>query len=129
MAYFHPGDDNPSSNFFASPCQYDAVYLADLKTGEYIISDNPYYFQDQNGLMNGINETYTSFKLYNSKNEVVTQLSVHWETECKLESSVVEKPNPEFVKDHTPSLNYLGILSLVCIFGMIFYLIYRKGKS
>jgi len=119
MANFHNIDDDLIDKAFEYPCVYEDIYILGLKEGEVLISYNPSFMQNTNGMLIGIDSRFTHFYVVNSIGNIIKNLQLNWETECLIDDKLPIN-----------SVNYVPIIisgiGLVCI--IICLLIKRRKK-
>lgn len=68
--------------FEYNECVREKVVVQGLEEGFYILSENPYYYQDEDGYMIGLDNTFSEFKVINYENEIVQIININWKEQC-----------------------------------------------
>ena len=84
--YFSRVDHVPTTQFFSGSCGSDRVYLNGLDNDTLLVSQDPVYIQNTNGMLVGIDERFTRFDVIRD-GEVLTTLTLNWKTDCASEKA------------------------------------------
>lgn len=79
--YFSRVDRSPTSQFFSGSCGSDRVYLNGLEENTILVSHSPFYIQNTNGTLVGIDERFTRFDVIR-EGEILTTLTLDWKSDC-----------------------------------------------
>jgi hypothetical protein len=79
-------DHVETTSFQYGSCGNSQVYLNGLKEGESLVSEYPFYIQNSNGILAGIDQRFTSFKLMKNS-EVLSTVQLSWSNNCGNEST------------------------------------------
>ena len=124
-------EENEETTVFEfSDCKKDKVFVDGLQEGFFIISEAPYYFQNENGLMVGIDNSFTEFKVYNENNEIVEILEITWIDKCSdmIECSQITYSTDNLI-DNSKSQFADGIPFLFLIIIFIVLMIIQRKKD
>ncbi len=123
MAYFINENNEQVDIFEFPPCNRDKVYIH-LDTGEYIESNNPYLFQSESGMVLGLNPDFKEFNVYDSNDNLIETLSIHWKEDCTVQSS-------ESIEQFTENSNQnqISFLLLFIIVFLVICVIYYKRRT
>lgn len=91
MANFYNSNNILTSIAYEFPCEYDELSLKGLKEGEILVSYNPSFIQNSNGIVVGIDSRFTKFYVLNSNRSILKVLELNWINDCsKVLSEIVE---------------------------------------
>lgn len=111
MTYLHSGDEKATETFEFYPCRLDKIYISGLRNGDFLLSENPYYFQNQNGRVVGIDTRFTEFSVFDTNQTLINTLSINWKINCVQEGMkqdiVIQNP-----KTH-PSIEFNLLFGIV----------------
>ncbi len=115
-----------TTSFNYGSCGISRVYLNGLKEGELLVSDDPFYIQNTNGVLAGIDQRFTTFNLVKDE-KVMTTIQLNWRSNCVETSSELLSVNN--IITSKPWLESIGIPTLLAILSVSFiYLIKRLRK-
>ncbi len=127
MAYFHEGDFKAKTTFDFYPCQSTKLYLSGLRNGDFVRSETPYYFQNQDGRVVGIDTRFTEFKVFDVNQNIINALSINWKVDCGKEVSE-SKTEILGINNQTDHSRYqLSGIMLIC-FVLIAIWLFMKRK-
>ena len=66
------------------PCNTDELSISGLKEGELLVSYNPSYIQNSNGLLVGIDSRFTDFYVLNEEKLIIQNRKLNWITNCNI---------------------------------------------
>jgi len=115
-----------TTSFNYGNCGYSQVYLSGLKEGELLISDVPFYIQNTNGVLAGIDQRFTSFKLVRD-DVVMDTIQLSWKGNCVENKGELLSINTAI--SQKTWVEIAGLPSLLVILSVSFiYLIKRLRK-
>jgi|GEM_PF-3028531 len=123
MANFYNSNNETTNIAYEFPCLSEDITLNGLKEGELLVSYNPDYIQNSNGLLIGIDSRFIKFYHLNSEKKVVKTLELNWINNCEsdlLELHVIQ----EIRNDYSMLLFFLLIFLL-----LIIKIIRRKNEN
>ncbi len=118
MVVLKNGENEETTIFEFSDCKKDEVIIEGLQSGFFILSEDPYYYQDENGLMIGVDNSFTEFKIYNDANDIVDMLSITWVNQCNEEikcANVLEEPK-KIYKNEIKIIDLFPLIFLMFVF-------------
>jgi len=119
MANFYNSTGILIDKAYEYPCIYEDIYILGLKEGEILISYNPSFMQNANGILIGVDSRFSHFYIVNRNESIVKSLRLNWVTDCTEE-----------IKLPIINANYIPII--ICGFGImclvIYFLITRRKK-
>jgi hypothetical protein len=121
MANFYNARHTQVNTAYEYPCLNEDIYIFGLKKGEILVSYNPSFMQNTNGLIIGIDSRFTRFYIINQTESIVKSLNLNWITDC------TEKIDIPLIN---PKVDYITI-STLCFLGLsliIFFIKRRKKK-
>jgi hypothetical protein len=118
--YFSRVDNIPTDWFLSGSCGSDRVYLNELERGDIVMSHSPYYVQNTNGLLVGIDERFTRFDVIRN-GEVLTTLTLNWKSDCT--SSELTEVGPSLL---TNGISELPIPVILMIISVMYLAILRR---
>lgn len=116
MANFYNSENTIINTGFEYPCLSEDIYILGLKEGEVLVSYNPQFMQNTNGLIIGIDSRFTHFYIVKNNKSMVKSLRLNWINDC---STILNIP----IK--TP--NYYPIIG-ISIIGTLVLIIYFQLK-
>jgi len=130
VSYFHKGDFKAATTFEFYPCQLDKIYISGLSNGDFILSERPYYFQNQDGRVVGIDTRFTEFKVFDSKQTLINTLSINWKVDCVQEVSK-EKTDIQISNNHQTDFfgSLLGIVFLIYLIFAVLRVITKRKRT
>jgi hypothetical protein len=115
-----------TTSFNYGSCGVSRVYINGLKEGELLVSEDPFYIQNTNGVLAGIDQRFTSFKLVKDE-KVINTIQLNWKNNCVETTSELLSINN--IISPKPWLDGIGIPTLLVILSVSFiYLIKRLRK-
>jgi len=102
------------------PCIYNDIYIFNLKEGELLISYDPSFMQNSNGLLVGIDSRFKEFYVIDRNQVIIKELNLQWIDNCNLINDIDElneSDNYIFI--------YLGVSILISV---LFIKLKRKKK-
>lgn len=119
MVNFYNIDNEIVDTAYEYPCIYNDIYILNLKEGELLVSYDPSFMQNSNGLLVGIDSRFKEFYVINRDQIIIERLSLQWINDCDSFNTITE------YKDSNNHIYlYLGALIL---FSVLF-IKYIKGK-
>lgn len=131
MATITDEEYKSKEEFDFNGCRIDRLILNDLADGEYLISEDPYYFQGENGVMAGIDDRFTYFQIIDEKGEVTQEIRIRWNTECAESESFTEaKTDNNLIDEAADQANCSYRPYLIALLTLVFITVWiRKGKT
>lgn len=120
MANFYNADNIIIDTVFEYPCLYEDIYILGLNEGEVLISYNPQFMQNTNGMVIGIDSRFTQFYIVKSDNSILKSLKLNWRSDCSNISNSSVKTN-----------NYVPLFGISVVFTLIliaFVFLKRRRK-
>ncbi len=111
-------EENEETNEFEfSECSKEKVIVQGLEDDCYIISEVPYYYQDEDGYMIGLNDSFTELKVMNSENEIIQIIHLNWINRCtnENESQIIEETEISFNQNHSQYLSWIGLIFIFVV--------------
>jgi hypothetical protein len=119
-------DHVETTSFQYGSCGNSQVYLNGLKEGEVLVSEYPFYIQNSNGVLAGVDQRFTTFKLVKNT-EVISTVQLSWSNNCVNKTS--ELLSYEIGISPQSLIQTYGIPTLLAILSISFiYLIKRIRK-
>jgi len=112
MANFYNADNIIIDTVFEYPCLYKDIYILGLNEGEVLISYNPQFMQNTNGMVIGIDSRFKQFYIVNSDNSILKSLKLIWNSNCSDISNTSVKTN-----------NYVPIIGISIVFTLVLIVI------
>jgi hypothetical protein len=107
-------------------CGLSQVYISGLKDGELLVSDVPFYIQNSNGILAGIDQRFTTFKLIKNE-EVLNTIQLNWKGDCIENSNDLLNINVGI--SQRSWFDIVGIPTLLVVLSISFiYLVKRLRK-
>ena len=92
--YFHKGDFNATTTFHKNECEFEDIYVAELKSGYYLKSEIPYFYSASNGHLS-VSSQIKSFGYYDSDNVLLETIQLTYVTECQITENSIKKQGSE----------------------------------
>lgn len=115
-----------TTSFNYGSCGYSQVYLSGLKEGELLVSDVPFYIQNTNGILAGIDQRFTSFKLIKGE-EVMDTIQLSWKSNCI--NTANELINVYKVTSPKSWIDMVGIPTILVILGVSFFTLIKRLRK
>ena len=130
MTYLHDGDERAITTFEFYPCRSDKIYISGLRNGDYIQSEKPYYFQNQNGRVVGIDTRFNEFKVFDTNQTLINKLFINWKVDCVQEVSK-EKTDIQISNNHQTDFfgSLLGIVFLIYLIFAVLRVITKRKRT
>jgi uncharacterized Fe-S cluster-containing radical SAM superfamily protein len=119
MVNFYNIDNEIVDTAYEYPCIYNDIYILNLKEGELLISYDPSFMQNSNGLLVGIDSRFKEFYVINRNQVIVKRLSLQWINNCDFVNSITEYKEPD-----NYTFLYLGAFILISVL----FIKYIRGK-
>lgn len=110
MANFYNADNIIIDTVFEYPCLYEDIYILGLNEGEVLISYNPQFMQNTNGMVIGVDSRFTQFYIVKSDNSISKSLKLNWNNDCSNISNSSVKSN-----------NYAPLIGISIVFTLILF--------
>lgn len=120
MVNFYNIDNEIVERAYEYPCIYNDIYIFNLKEGELLISYDPSFMQNSNGLLVGIDSRFKEFYVINRDRIIVKTLNLEWINNCNLDNDI-----SEFKETNNYTLLYLGASILISVL----FIKYIRGKK
>jgi len=120
MVNFYNIDNEIVDTAYEYPCIYNDIYILNLKEEELLVSYDPSFMQNSNGLLVGIDSRFKDFYVINRDQIIIKRLSLQWINDCEFNSSITEYKDP----NNNTSL-YLGASILI----LVLFIKYVRGKK
>jgi len=130
MTYFHDGDEKATVTFQFYPCRSDKIYISGLINGDYMQSEEPYYFQNQNGRVVGIDTRFTEFKVFDTNQTLINTLYIDWKVDCvqEMTKEKIETPNSNYLQTDLFSILF-GIVFFICLILVVLRVINKRKRA
>jgi len=112
MANFYNEMNEVTNIAYEYPCEDHELILKGLKEGELLISYNPSYIQNSNGILVGIDSRFTKFYILNNSKEVINTLELTWENNCEV---ITTNEQIKISHDYNLLILIITIITLVII--------------
>lgn len=108
MANFYNSNGDLINKAYEYPCIYEDIYIIGLEEGEVLVSYNPGFMQNSNGLVIGIDSRFTHFYIVQSNESIIKSLHLNWIKNCTEE-----------IQLHINEINYFPLIitgiGIVCV--------------
>lgn len=130
MSYFHKGNFKATTTFEFYPCQLEKIYISGLSNGDFILSEYPYYFQNQDGRVVGIDTRFTEFKVFDTNQTLINTLFINWKVDC-IQEVTKEKIVIPTLNNHQPDkFNlFFGIAFLIFLVLVVLRMITKRKRA
>lgn len=119
MASFYNSNGDLIDKAYEYPCVYEDIYILGLEEGEILISYNPSFMQNTNGILIGVDSRFSHFYIVNRNESIVKSLRLNWVTDCTEE-----------IKLPIRNINNIPIIiSGIGIICLIIYLLLKRRKK
>jgi hypothetical protein len=115
MVYFAQHNENGKLLPIEKACIYKDLYVSGLQEHQVLYSNEPFYIQDINGLMVGVNEHFTRFYIMNDERYTIQTLYIEWSSSCELETKIDTSNQADDTLIHIPIFLGIMILSIICL--------------
>jgi len=115
MVYFAQEDAFSKLLPIEKACVYKDIFIVGLIEDELVYSDEPFYLQNLNGRMVGVNEQFTRFYVVDKQRHIKQKLSIEWTDQC----DAVEALNQETLQTDLDSSPQNAYLSLTLLFVLV----------
>lgn len=120
MVNFYNIDNEIIETAYEYPCIFNDIYIFNLKKGELLISYDPSFMQNTNGLLVGIDSRFKEFYVINKDKVIVKTLNLNWVNNCDL--------NYEKVKINEIKIDMFLYLGAFILFSVLI-IKYIRGKK
>lgn len=120
MVNFYNIDNEIIETAYEYPCIFSDIYIFNLKKGELLISYDPSFMQNTNGLLVGIDSRFKEFYVINKDKVIVKTLNLNWVNNCDL--------NYEKVKINEIEIDIFLYLGAFILFSVLI-IKYIRGKK
>lgn len=103
------------------PCIYEDIYISGLNDNNLLISYNPSFMQNTNGLIIGIDSRFTDFYVIDQNQKVIEKLELKWINNCDIQPTIETQINE--------NQSFYLLYGLIFIIIVIILVIRKKGKS
>lgn len=125
MAYLSDQNNIIKTDYNINSCGFDEVYLNNLKEGELLVSYQPFYIQNSDGKLAGIDGHFNTLYIVKDS-QVLKTFNMTWHSDCRpvLLNNQFKKEFivPTFI---IPVQNYL-IPSFIILISILFFKIIKK---
>lgn len=98
-------------------CIYKDIFIVGLNEDELIYSNEPFYIQNSNGEMVGVDQQFSRFYIMDSERNITQKLLVEWTDQCS-ETESVQEEQFEVIIHHKNQNAYVG-MSLLFILILV----------
>ena len=120
--YFHNGDNQSKTVFNKNECEFEEIYLSNLKEGNYLKSEIPYFFTASNGHLS-ISTQIRTFGHYDSSQKLIEKIHLTYITECQtFNEPTIEKGSESTFFPH-------GIIFLSILLVLLVIVYQRRQKN
>lgn len=82
MAYLSDQNNLIKTDFNINGCGFDEIYLHNLSDGELLVSYQPFYIQNSDGKLAGIDSHFDTLYIVKD-NQIMKTFNMTWHSDCK----------------------------------------------
>ena len=118
MTNFYNINKQIINSAYEYPCIYEDIYIFNMDENQLLISYEPSFMQNTNGIVIGIDSRFTNFYIIDKDNIIIKSLKINWINDCS--ESVVEL--------ETNSFNYKNYLFITLLIVTLVIIVLLKLK-
>lgn len=93
MANFTNSQDLIIDSAYEYPCIYEDIYISGLNENNLLISYDPSFMQNANGMVIGIDSRFTNFYIIDKNQNILKSLELKWLNNCTINEQLESQKN------------------------------------
>lgn len=121
-------ENEETTEFEFNECKKEIVRVQGLGDGDYLMSEDPYYFQDENGYLIGLDNSFNELIIMNEQDEVIQTIKIDWITQCSNSIECSPYQEASRIDNYEKRNHHLEMIFMIIIFIIIIFMMRKFNR-